>query len=239
MMEQKRDEQLQTELGEYLDGVEKPNVDLGQAKAELQNARVRRKRRTIRSAVLSACSVAACALIVAVAVLPTVFRSGKNAADSGNDNYGDNNMGSSPQEPAFPSEERVYSLAELSEREADFEEISERFGPFDSDAAVSDETLSYRFSVCTLEGEEILLRTELTAEAFTATVYTDLSDGRYTAEELQPFRSLPKENGYRILTEKVGGEYRSSVYWVSRAETFAVVLSPSEEGIEVFLNYFL
>ncbi len=260
MMEEKKDQQLQNAFEEYFDGNEAPKIDLGRAKAELEGARKRRQRGKRISAVLSACAAFALVLALTFTVLPMFLaRSGdKSDADMSQapsapgdssglapapDDNGDHS--NVPQSPSEDSRNPVYSLFAVTEEEKSYKELRGTFSAYmkDFEAIEAEGFAVCRYSLYTYDGVAVMIGAEITNRGdeapFTATVYADLSGGRYQAKELAKYSSLPQENGYAISTEHKGIEYLSLIRWQKNGEKFAEVSSPSEAGAQAFLNYFL
>lgn len=248
MMDENKDKQLQSAFEGYFDGGEEPNVDLGRAKSELQKTRSRRKRGRMISAVLSACAAFALVLAVTFVLLPAFTPAG-----SGNDwaqsppplDVPGSDSSASPNPDADGDHSDIsYSLADAEVRTMSYAELAEAFGEYALDFArlEADGTADCGYGVYTYKGRAVLLYAEITAEGdvpFTATVYADLSNGRYSSVELAPYRDLPLEEGYRVQTQIEGGVYLSKVYWEKNGETFADLQSSSELGVQTLLAYFL
>lgn len=261
MMEEKKDEQLQKAFEGYFDGKDAPKVDLERAKVELEGARRRRQRGKRISAVLSACAAFALVLALTFTVLPMFLaRSGagdKNDGDlsqapsSPNDSPGlapapDDN-GDHSDSPQSPSDSRnpVYSLYAVTEKEMSYAELSKEFGSYmkDFEAIEADGLTVCRYSMYTYDGVLVMIGAEIRSRSdeapFTATVYADVTGGRYEVKELAKYDDLPQENGYAISTEYKGVEYLSLIRWGKSGEKYAEVSSPSEAGARVFMSYFL
>lgn len=257
MMNENKDEQLKSAFEGYFDGGELPEVDLARAKAELGNRRARRKRGKRISAVLSACAAFALVLAFCFTVLPALMPAGagndmaQSPADPADPDYG----ASTPQDPSdlpnpddpdhiTEAENSSYSLSDAYVRTVSYTELRESFGQYALDfaRAEADDAAECRYSVYTYKGKKVLLRAEITATGdvpFTATVYADLSNGKYSAEELAPYKRLPQEEGYRAQTQNDGGVYLSKVFWKKNGDMFADVQSSSELGLQTLLAYFL
>lgn len=256
MMNENKDEQLKSAFEGYFDGGELPEVDLARAKAELGNRRARRKRGKRISAVLSACAAFALVLAFCFTVLPALMPAGagndmaQSPASPDDPNYGAN----VPQNPSdLPNPDgditdeagnSSYSLSDAYVRTVSYAELRESFGQYALDfaRAETDDAAECRYSVYTYKGNKVLLRAEITATGdvpFTATVYADLSNGKYSAEELAPYKRLPQEEGYRAQTQNDGGVYLSKAFWKKNGDMFADVRSSSELGLQTLLAYFL
>ena len=266
-MEEKKDEQLQKAFEEYFDGNEAPNVDLARAKAELDGARRRRQRGKRISAVLSACAAVVLVLALTFTVLPGIFsaREGdKNDADlSQAPNSPDNSAnfvpapsdpddsdhsGTAPDVPQSPSEssrDPVYSLSAIKIEEMSYAQLRGTFSTYmkEFDAIEADGVAVCQYSLYVYDGVAVMIGAEIINRSdetpFTATVYADLSGGKYKAQELAKYNDLPQENGYAIATEDKGVEYLSLIRWEKNGTKFAEVSSPCEQGAQAFLNYFL
>lgn len=252
MMNENKDEQLKSAFEGYFDGGELPEVDLARAKAELGNRRARRKRGKRISAVLSACAAFALVLAFCFTVLPALMPAGagndmaQSPADPADPNYGAEEL-PSPGDSDSPAQagNSSYSLSnDAYVRTVSYTELRESFGQYALDfaRAEADDAAECRYSVYTYKGNKVLLRAEITATGnvpFTATVYADLSNGKYSAEELAPYKRLPQEEGYRAQTENAGGVYLSKAFWKKNGDMFADVQSSSELGLQTLLAYFL
>lgn len=262
MMEEKKDIQLQKEFGEYFDAVEAPKINLDGAKAELERTRERRKRGKRIATLLSACATVALVLALTFTILPMMFRaeagkdSDKNMSEAPpqSDNSspapdlpdpdigGENNA---PQDPSDSAEgkETVYSLSAAEAEEKSYAQLKGTFGSRMSvfDKVEEEETIECRYRLYVYGGVAVMIGADITAAgdaAFTATVYVDLSGGRYSAKELAEYRELPQGEDCAFSTGQTEGEYRSRVYWKNNGEKFADVRSFSEQGLQEFFGYF-
>lgn len=249
MMNGNKDRQLQSAFDGYFDGCEMPNADLERAKAELVSRRARRKRGRRITAVLSACAAFALVLTLCFTVLPALMPAGagndmaQSPAEPNDPDYGAGDLPNPDDGSADEGESASYSLSDAYVRTVSYAELTELFGEcaLDFARAEADGTAECRYAIYTYKGNTVLVRAEITSAdvPFTATVYADLSEGRYTAEELAPYKLLPQEEGYRARTQNEGGVLQSEAYWGKSRDMFADVQSSSELGLQTLLAYFL
>lgn len=237
MKDMKRDEFLEEKISSYIEGTQQPEVDLSAAERALSEVRSRRKsaRRNGWIAFASAC---ASFMLIAAVIVGFLFIGGRDmntgeapgfdpdfnqggSAAPGHPSGGGPSAGSSPSEGDGSSgseDESVHPIAFAMEtaeqRAAGASELAKEYGGklkkltdlgFSSNYAAE-------FTLYYADGKAVLLGTELlytqNGSRVSATVYTDLSDGKYRAEELEKYDSLPlKTSAYTYESTFLNGEY--------------------------------
>ena len=223
MKDMKRDQFIEEKMNAYIGGAEEAHVDLSAAEDALgERSRRRRARRRGLIALVSACASLLLIAIVLIGILPSLGGSGRAPAG---DSAGSEAAPPSAQEPSGgegeagdtgEDEPKVirFALGDALQRAAGLNELTETYGKklekltdFSFASGVSvDYTLYY------VEEEAALLKTDLLysqdGRRVSVSLYTDLSGGRYRAEELDKFDALPDKMG-RYTYEKtfVNGEY--------------------------------
>ncbi|MDE5897168.1 MAG: hypothetical protein K2H43_05080, partial [Clostridia bacterium] len=152
---------------------------------------------------------------------------------------------SDPDSPGDESDSHAYSLASLTARRTSYAELSQTYGDLFADFVPFEfaQNATCGYTVYSLGNIDVLVRAEIGCldafNRFEAEVYTDVSEGKYYAEELVPYRAHASSGGYRCKTEYVNGEYVSQIYWQGSAERFADFTSPNDYGAGMFMEYFL
>ncbi len=260
MKDMKRDEFLEEKLNSYVEGSAEPNVDLSAAKRALteQQAGRRSAKRRMWIALASACASLILVAVVLFNILP-VFRA-ETDGDSGSSEApesGDHDAAGAPSEgdsEADPppgssgssgTEVVRFTLAETKQRAAGVGELSETYGTklkkltdFGFSSGVAAEyTLYY------VEEEAVLLGTELVysqeGKRVSATVYTDLSGGKYRAEELGEYDALPQKSAtYTFKQTFLNGEYvYLGNFFVQGAEYCVSLQSSNEYAFAALMEY--
>lgn len=213
--EMEKDEKIERAFNGYFSGQEMPEIDLTAAKTALaeENARrlhARRRARRIAAAV-SACACAVLACILVLALLPSMLV-------------------------------KRYEIASAQARTVSYTELMERGGlevlsPF----SLADNA-SAEYTLYSVQEKEVLLGAEVAVtsgmNALKATLYLDLSGGKYRFGEWEEFTHLPDRQGsYRYETEYVNGEFLSRAY-LEREEgnAFVWVSSQSSGALFYFMN---
>lgn len=262
MKDMKRDEFLEEKLNSYVEGSAEPNVDLSAAKRALteQQAGRRSAKRRMWIALASACASLILVAVVLFNILP-VFRAGSDKDQGSADapqggNYGpaedlpdegDSEADPPPGSSGSSGTEVVrFTLAETKQRAAGVGELSETYGTklkkltdFGFSSGVATEyTLYY------VEEEAVLLGTELVysqaGKRVSATVYTDLSGGKYRAEELGEYDALPQKSAtYTFKQTFLNGEYVYLGNFFVQGAEYCVSLQSSYEPAFVALMEYL
>lgn len=218
MKDMKQDQFIEEKMNAYIGGAEEPHVDLSAAENALGEQTVRRRaRRRGLIAFVSACASLLLVAIVLIGILPSF--GGSDRAPAG-DEAGGEAAPPSVQEPSggtgegdLPTAVR-YALGDAPQRAAGLNELTETYGAkleklTDFGFAkgfYADYTLYY-------VGEEaVLLKTDVRymqdGRRVSVSVYTDLSGGKYEAEELDRYAALSDKTGRFIYEETfVNGEY--------------------------------
>jgi len=190
-MDMNKNRQIEEQFLAYFDGLPAPNVDLIAVKRAVRTERGNRSRAR-RRGVVSLVSVCACLLVLivfAVNFLPSLF------------------VGR-------------YSLANASTTTLSFSEVNDRYSdqagflaPF---SLADNATASY--TLYSADEQDVLLRADVGMwkglSRLEASVYIDLSNGRYVADELKGYDKLPSGGGgFRSETyELENGEYGMRAY---------------------------
>lgn len=178
MKDMKKDEKIEACFREYFQGNGAPACDLTQAKrASEEEAHARKKRTGQRLKLASALACFALAASLCIVFLPSVFGGA-----------GSDNEGAAPPPADVGEQKTVYSLSETTSRASDYWEMkesyalqTEMFFPFEwADNA------SCAFTLYEYKGTSVLVRADLRyggMRKFDASVYIDLTGGRFETEE--------------------------------------------------------
>lgn len=206
-----KDAAIERRFREYFAGAEAPGIDLKEAKAELVRARRRAaKRRALTLSLSSVCACLALVLVFVFALMPApVMRYALASADT-----------------------ETVAYSELKERFAD---EARTFAPF---SLSSNATAEY--TVYSTEGQPVLLEARLGISdglgRVKAVVRVDLTEGKYLAEELEPYKALGKRGeDYRFETLYINGEYVSRAYVVREGGNCFVDVESAREGALGFI----
>ncbi len=230
MKDMKKDEKIEACFREYFQGNGAPACDLTQAKrASEEEAHARKKRTGQRIKLASALACFALAASLCIVFLPSVF----GGAESGNE-------GAAPPPADIGGQKTVYSLSETTSRASDYWEMKESYAlqtemlfPFEwADNA------SCAFTLYEYKGTSVLVRADLRyggMRKFDASVYIDLTGGRFETEEFGELRAY--EYG-QIKTEYLNGEYVSSAYCMRGSTEYLIteVTSPQEDSAEYLVD---
>ncbi len=215
-----KDPTIESAFRRYFAGLEAPKIDLTAAKAALAESvaaqkRGRRKKRVTLAAVLSACACVVLVVLLGVFLLPALLIT-------------------------------RYELADATPRTLSFSDFKETYGQTEHFTALSRFSLadnaSAEYTVYTVDGKEVMLGADLSLvsglQSFKATVYIDLSGGKYLAEEMDRYQDLPREaDRYRYQTEYLNGEYVShAVIEEKEGNVYAEVSSRSAEALSYFMS---
>ncbi len=248
MKDMKKDGFIEEKIDSYVEGTS-PDVDLSAAKRALSEEHARR-RSAGRKKWIAPVSACACLLLVAavlIGVLPSFIAGGdKNngmagipgeppGGQSGND--GDPSGGSEPCE--------FYELSGAEQRTASIGELLETYGGktgkltalgLSSNVRAGYTLYFYGDSAVLLEAD--LLYSQL-GRRVSATVYADLSGGKYRAAELGEYETLPSE--YETYTFKktfLNGEYAYLGNFSAQDTEYCVSLQSSyENAFFSFMEY--
>lgn len=216
MKDMKKDITIEERFRAYFDGNELPEIDLSGAKRAVTES----KRKTGRGVFIKLASASAClilAVVLCIAILPSVLNFSGNYFEVDGANV------------------QTVSYGALSDRYGDKVKPLSRFEWADN--------ASGEYSVYSYEGEEVLLRADLSylggMTNVKATLYIDLTGGQYTPQEFADYRNLQYEDGagYRYETEYENGEYLSRAYYKNGdTEYFAEVSSHNESALCLFMQ---
>ena len=216
-----KDNKISTTFDRYFAGAQLPPCDLSKAKQVVSaRARGRKVRRIVAAAVSSATAIFACFVIAVVFAVRGIM------------GWWDNMLPGT-------SEPQGYLIADTTSTSASYTELSKKydlvkkFAPFSLANNASAQYTLY------LEGDkEVLLCAELWyTDAFTpfrATVWCDLTEGKYSAEDFKEYRALPMGGkSYRYKTEYIDGEFVSSACLVKQGTEYIIdMTSPSDAALD-------
>ena len=253
MKDMKKDEFLEEKLNSYAEGTETPNVDLSAAKRALFEEQLRRRsaRRRMWIALASSCASLVLIAIVLVGILPS-FGGSDLAPDHGAEAPGDSQGGDDPQggetaDPQGPTEAITFSLSAAETRAAGVNELSEAYGQsLEKLTRLGlSSNINAEYTLYCVDGEAVLLGTELLysqhGRRVAATVYTDLSGGKYRAEELAEYDDLPSKNAtYTFKKTFINGEYACLGNFTAQGTEYCVSVESSYEyAFSSFMEYLL
>ena len=220
-----KDNTIATTFDRYFAGIQLPPRDLTEAK-RIVSARARSgKARKIVATVVSS-----------VAGFWAVFVIGVVLAARGIMGWWDNRL------PGTNAPEG-YLIADTTSTSASYFELSEKydvmkkFAPFSlADNADAQYTLYYA------DDKEVLLRADLKYRdgltSFSATVWCDLTEGEYSAEDFKEYRALPMGGkSYPNETKYIDGEYVSRACLVKQDTEYIIdMTSPSDTALNQLVS---
>ena len=194
MKDMMKDRTIEREFKGYFDGAAEPNVDLTEAKAELQRQARRRERvrRGLRWQIPALAAVLLLVFILGYNFLPALFI-------------------------------KHYSIAQTTTETISYTELKENYdGTLDGYLSGLDwfalaKNASVEYTVYSIDGKKVLLGANVRyLSAFTilrASVLVDLTNGKYVADEFAEYEGLEKKNRrYQYNKEYVNGEYVYRAY---------------------------
>ncbi len=249
MKDMKKDEFIEEKIVSYVEGAEDVNVDLSAAHRALAEEKAKRRsaRRRMWFGLASAC---ACLLLI-VAVLIGVIPALRMQNSAGDMDSGESSPPSgTPQRPPQSGESddgaSAFSLLTAEKRAAGVSELSETYrGALKklTDLGLSS-NVSAEYTLYYAEGQAVLLETSVlytqNGSRVSATVYTDLSDGKYRAEELAEYASLPGHgDGYTYGESYLNGEHVSMGNFSDGAEYCVRMQSSYRYAFSSFMAYLM
>lgn len=239
MKDMKKDEWIEEKIDSYVEGTS-PNVDLSAAKRALseEHARRRSARRKKWIAFASACASLLLVAIVLVGILPS-FEAGRD---------GNNGSAEAPGQSPEGSPQRIaYQLSQAEQKAAGVGELIEGYG--ESLKKLTDLGLSADvgadYTLYYYDNRAVLLETDVLysrlGSRVSATVYTDLSGGKYRAAELEKYDALSsKTSAYTYEIMFLNGEYVSLGAFSYLGNGYCVeVQSSYEYAFSEFMKYFV
>ncbi len=247
MKDMKKDESIEEKVCSYFEGTEEPHVDLSAAKRALfeEQAKKKRARRRLWIALSSACACILLVAIVAIGVLPSFSsvpdQNGGTA--SGEDHAGESSEGSAP--PSSPERE-VFELAAATSRAAGVNELQKEYSGLGKLTALGlSSDVGATYTLYYVGEDAALLQTELVylqeGRRVSATVYTDLSGGKYRAAELSEYEELPSKTAtYTFKETYLNGEYVCFGSFYSQNTAYCVsVQSSNEDAFSALMDYLI
>ena len=214
---------ISTYFDRYFAGAELPPCDLTKAKREL-SARARGRVRKSLAAIISSVSVAVIAIIVGVAILVQSLFGG----------LWDN---------LLPEGPHRYLIAETSASTASFSDLSGKYDVMHSFAPFSlSNNSDAQYTLYSADEKEVLLRADLKYTdgftSFRATVWCDLTEGKYTSTDLNEDRVLmPEGETYGSDTEYINGEYVSRAYMMKEDTEYVIdMTSPNKNALDMLIT---
>lgn len=210
-----RDYMLDNVFRAYFAGAELPALDLTAAKQALRAERVRQKRR--RGVAIGLVSAAACllvAVVLCINLLPALFVH------------------------TYTIAEAEHHTADYTSLREDYADVMQKFSHFSLSSNASAE-----YTVYEVEGREVLLQADLRMVSggtrISGSVYVDLSDGAYVAEELRSYAELEEGASYRYTTEYINGEYVSRAYYEGDRIYCVDLSSQRSNALEYLMTYLM
>lgn len=196
VQDMEKDNTIEIRFDRYFAGAELPPCDLSKAKRVVSARSRGRVRKTIAAAVSSGVVAGVCLIIGLVVLFRNLFAGllGKLPGENG---------------------AQGYYIADTSSSSASFSELNGKydvmhgFAPFSlADNADAQYTLYFAHE------REVLLRADLRytdgLTSFRATVWCDLTEGKYSPKDFEDYRALmPEGETYGSQTEYINGEYVS------------------------------
>lgn len=216
MKDMPKDRELEREFREYFDGTEAPRCDLSHAKRAL--AAPEKKPRRWIAAVISACATAAAAFLLCCILIPYSARQARTFT-------------------LEDTEHRAVSVAEVKENYNKETRALTRFERAEN--AVCSYTAVER------KGETVLLRADLSYYSprvrFDATVYIDVSAGKYDIGDFDEYSELAHKSGgilYESETDGATGSIFSRVYAEGDKTAYYIsMLSDQPQALDFLLRY--
>lgn len=196
VQDMEKDNTIEIRFDRYFAGAELPPCDLSKAKRVISARSRGRVRKTIAAAVSSGVAVGICLIIGLVIMLRNLFSGWLGKLPEAN----------SP---------KSYLIADTNSTVASFSELNGKYGVMHSFAPFSlADNADAQYTLHFVEDKEVLLRADLQytdgLTSFRATVWCDLTEGKYSPKEFENYRALmPEGETYGSETEYINGEYVS------------------------------
>lgn len=208
-MEMIKNEKIERAFKRYFDGVPKPQVDLTAAKTELRASVLRRQRvrRGLKWQIPAFAAVLLLAVILGMNFLPSLFIIHYSVADA---------------------DAQTLTYSELRENYGGYLDALNRF-------ALADNT-SADYTLYSINGRGVLLGADVKLLSgfykLHATVWVDLSDGKYVADEFSDYSKLKGKRGqYHYEVEYVNGEYVCRAYAEQNETRYFVDLTTQDDRV--------
>ncbi len=242
MKDMKKDAWIEEKISSYTEGTKDVEIDLSAAKHAVSEEQTRREsaRRRMRIGLASACACVLLAAFVTAFLLPgraDLGPAGEASPPGGSQGPAASDPSQGDGEGSSAPSVR-YELATAKRGTAGLNELAATYG--DRLRKLTDLGLSASvnaaYTVYYVEDEAVLLKTELlylqTGTRVIATVYTDLSDGKYRAEELEKYGLLSLKNGAYMYEREtlVNGEYVCYGTFTAAGDEYCVELQSSSES---------
>lgn len=216
-----KDTILQTTFDRYFAGAQLPPCDLSKAKRIVSaRARERRVGGIVAAAVSSVATLFACIIISIVFALRSIM------------GWWDNRL----PDVSGPA---GYLLADTTSTAASYFELKDKYAVMRSFAPFSlASNADAQYTLYYAEDKEVLLRADLKYRdgmtSFSATVWCDLTEGEYSAEDFKEYRALPMGAGsYRAQMEYLNGEYVSRAYMMKNDTEYVIdMTSPQRDSLD-------
>ena len=227
-----KDRTIEARFEKYFSGTELPPLDLTEAKREV-SARSRRRERRFIGGIASVAAVAASIVIGFVLLLRGLLPSTGNEVIDGSD-------GNGMPELNAPIE---YTLSETTSSPASFTELNGKYAVMDVLAPFSlSSNASTQYTLYYSGEREVLLRADVSYSYeltyFRATLWCDLTEGEYNAEDFEEYRALvPEGRSYGFETKYMDGEYVSRGCMVRGDTEYMIdMMSPSAESLSLLVS---
>ena len=221
VQDMEKDSKIETCFERYFAGTELPPCDLSEAK-RIVSARSRgRIRKTIAASVSASLAVSAALIIGFVLLFRNLIAGfwGNQLPDA-----------SGPQ---------GYLLADTSSTSASFTELRDKYDLMHSFAPFSLANNSdAQYTLYLADDREVLLRADLRytdgLTSFRATVWCDLTEGKYSPQDFEDYRALmPEGESYGSHTEYINGEYVSRACMMKDDTEYVIdMTSPQRDSLD-------
>ena len=227
VQDMEKDRTIEARFNRYFAGAALPPLDLSEAKRQVFARSRRRKRGLIGGIVSAVTAVAATLLIGFVIILRSIL-------------FGVLGEGGGMPDLSAPV---AYSLSETTSAPASFTELSGKYDVIDSLAPFSlSNNSSAQYTLYYSGEKEVLLRADLRyingMKSFRATVWCDLTEGTYNAEDFEEYRVLiPEGRSYGSVTEYINGEYVSRACMMKGETEYVIdMMSPSSGSLDMLVS---
>ena len=227
VQDMEKDRTIEARFDRYFDGAELPPLDLTEAKREV-SARSRRSSHRRMGGVASVIAAVCACIVIGFVVLmrgllPGVKEDGSNMPEL--------------------SAPIGYTLSETTSAPASFSELSGKYAVMDALAPFAlSSNADAQYTLYYSDEREVLLRADIRyayeLTYFSATVWCDLTEGEYNAEDFEEYRALiPEGRAYGSQTEYLNGEYISRACMVKGKTEYVIdVTSPNAESLDLLIS---
>ena len=207
----------------YFAGAELPPCDLSKAKREI-SARKRGRARKSIAAIASSVAVACIGIIIGLGLLAQ-------------------SLFGSLFENMLPERPQSYLIADTTATAVSYfdardkYDIMDRFTPF-----TFSENADAEYTLYSTADTDVLLRADLKYTdgftSFRATVWCDLTEGKYSSKDFKEYRALiPAGENYGYSTEYINGEYVSRACLTRQKTEYVIdIMSPNQGALDMLVS---